>query len=301
MARRVVLIILAALLAGYAAGKVAARLREPEEAALAAAGAGTKLVDTRSGRTHVLDVGEGDVVLLLHGSGRSVADWQQGLAARLAERLRVVAFDAYGFGRSERNHPWRYGPALWSEQAVDVLDALGIERAVVMGHSAGGVVAAFLAADHPERVRGVVFTGHGLAMDPVQLLPFLPGVGELVLGLSDAFGCEGAEPYCAEVRAAFRIRGTRAAFLTFVRRQYTIDGLRLLRGTYEEIRAPVLQVHGEADASIPVAAARRLTGRLSQGRLVVVDGAPHDLHLAVPERLAGEIAAFAGALPSEAP
>jgi pimeloyl-ACP methyl ester carboxylesterase len=77
-----------------------------------------------------------------------VADWQQGLAARLAERLRVVAFDAYGFGRSERNHPWRHGPALWSEQAVDVLDALGIERAVVMGHSAGGVVAAFLAANH---------------------------------------------------------------------------------------------------------------------------------------------------------
>jgi 2-hydroxymuconate-semialdehyde hydrolase len=289
------------VLALYAAGKGFARLREPEPAALAPAGAGATFLATRSGRTHVLDVGEGDVVLLLHGSGRSVADWQQGLAARLAERFRVVAFDAYGFGRSERNHPWRHGNALWTEQAIDLLDALGIERAVVLGHSAGGVVAACLAADHPERVRGVVLTGHGLAMDPVQLLPSVPGVGELRLALTDAFGCEGSsEPHCAEIRAAYRIRGTRAAFLTIVRRQYTIDGLRLLRGTYEEIRAPVLQVHGGADASIPVAAARRLTGRLAQGRLVVVDGAPHDLHVAAPERLAGEIAAFVAALPSEA-
>jgi pimeloyl-ACP methyl ester carboxylesterase len=288
------------VLALYAVGKGLARLREPEPAALAPAGGGATFLATRSGRTHVLDVGEGDMVLLLHGSGRSVADWRQGLAARLAERFRVVAFDAYGFGRSERNHSWRYGTALWAEQAVDVLDALGIARAVVLGHSAGGVVAACLAADHPERVRGVIFTGHGLAMDPAQLLPFVPGVGELRLALTDAFGCEGAEPHCAEVRAAFRIRGTRAALLTFVRRQYTIDGRRLLRGTYEEIRAPVLQVHGGADASIPVAAARRLTGRLARGRLVVVDGAPHDLHVAAPERLAGEIAAFVASLAPEA-
>ena len=48
----------------------------------------------------------------------------------------------YGFGSSDRNHPFEYGNALWARQAIDVLDALEIERAVVLGHSAGGVVAA---------------------------------------------------------------------------------------------------------------------------------------------------------------
>ena len=83
----------------------------------------TRFVETRSGRTHVLDVGEGDVILLTHGSGRSVADWQEGLAAALAETHRAIAFDNYGFGLSDRSHGWRYGNALWEQQAIDVLDS----------------------------------------------------------------------------------------------------------------------------------------------------------------------------------
>ena len=62
------------------------------------------------------------------GTGRSVADWQEGLAERLAEKYRVVGIDYYGHGLSERSHPCRYGSARWAEQAVDVLDAVGRRR-----------------------------------------------------------------------------------------------------------------------------------------------------------------------------
>jgi 2-hydroxymuconate-semialdehyde hydrolase len=280
----------------FVAGRMLSARREPDPRAVAPAGPETSFLSTRSGRVHVLDRGEGDVILLLHGSGRSVADWQEGLAEHLAKNHRVIGFDNFGFGLSDRNHPFRYGNALWSRQAIDVLDALGIGRATVVGHSAGGVVAAFLAADHPERIRGAVFVGHGIAMDPTQIIPFLPGLGEIWVSRMSVFGDTFSERHRRRAESAYRIRGTRSALLTFIRRQYTIDGLRLLRGTYEDIEVPVLQVHGERDASIPVAAARRLTGRLPNARFVVVREASHDVHIDAPDRLAREIAAFVAAL-----
>ena len=138
----------------WGAGSLLIRQVETELGAGAPWGPDTSFVTTRSGRVHLLDVGTGAAVLLVHGSGRSIADWQEGLAERLAATRRVIAFDSYGFGLSARDHPGQYGLALWARQAVDVLDALGIDRAVILGHSAGGAVAACLAADHPERFRG---------------------------------------------------------------------------------------------------------------------------------------------------
>jgi 2-hydroxymuconate-semialdehyde hydrolase len=281
----------------FVVGTVLIRRLEPEERPLAPSGPDTSFLTTRSGRVHVLDVGAGEVILLLHGSGRSVADWQEGLAERLARRHRVVAFDNYGCGLSDREHALQYGNALWKRQAIDVLDALDIGRVVVFGHSAGGVVAACLAADHPDRVRGAVFTGHGIAVDPAQLIPLVPGLGELSMGRTTVFGDVFSERHRRQAEAAYRIRGTRAALLTFIRRQYTIDGLRLLRGTYEDIDVPVLQVHGTRDTSIPIDAARRLAERVTTSRLVAVDGARHDVHIDAPDRLAAEITAFVAQLP----
>ena len=71
--------------------------------ALAPWGPGTSFLSMKSGDVHILDIGEGDVVLLVHGSSGSIADWQESVAGRLAESHRVVAFDSYGFGLSERN------------------------------------------------------------------------------------------------------------------------------------------------------------------------------------------------------
>jgi pimeloyl-ACP methyl ester carboxylesterase len=281
----------------FVAGRVLTRRLETEARAVVPWSPETSFLSTRSGRVHLLDAGEGPVVLLVHGSGRSVADWQEGLVDRLGVSHRVVGFDSYGFGLSDRSHPFLYGNALWARQAIDVLDALEIPRAVVLGHSAGGVVAACLAADHPERFRGAVFVGHGLAMDPVQALPLVPGVGELLLARTGVFGDTFSARHRERAESSYRIRGTRAALLTFIRRQYTIDGLRLLRGTYEQIEIPVLQVHGTLDVSIPIEAARGLTARLPDARFVAIEGSSHDVHIDAPEQLAEEVAAFVATLP----
>ncbi len=261
-------------------------------------GPGASFVSTRSGRVHVLDAGSGSPILLIHGSGSSIAEWQQGFADLLAARgHRVVGFDCYGFGLSDRSHGLQFGLALWARQAVDVLDALEIERAVVLGHSAGGAVAALLAAQHPERLRGVVFVGHGVAMDPAQVLPLIPGVGELWAASHPTLAVTFPDrpEHRRRMEDAYRIRGTRAAFLVFVRRQYTIDGLRLL-GAYEDIHVPVLQAHGALDESIPIAAGRDLGARLADARFVEVPASRHHVHLDAPELLAEQVSRFVASL-----
>jgi pimeloyl-ACP methyl ester carboxylesterase len=165
--------------AAFVVGSMLIARREPELVPTAPSEPHTSFVETRSGRVNVLDLGDGEVILLVHGSGRSVADWQEGFAEALARNFRVIAFDNYGFGRSDRGHRWEYGISLWAREAIDLLDALHIARAVILGHSSGAAVAAIVSAAHPERIRAAVLVGHGLAVDPAQIVPALPGIGEL--------------------------------------------------------------------------------------------------------------------------
>jgi pimeloyl-ACP methyl ester carboxylesterase len=282
----------AALVLCFAVGSVMSLRREPVARAAAPSDPETRFLETRSGRTHILSLGEGPVILLMHGTGRSVADWQEGLAEKLAEKHRVVGFDYYGHGLSDRSHGLGYGPALWARQALDVLDAIGVERVTVVGHSVGGSVAAMFSADNPERIERSVFIGHGMAMDPMQWVPFVPGLGELQMGRTAIFSDIFSDDHRRRLSDAYAIRGTRAALLTYIRRQYTIDGIRLVLRTYEDIATPVLQVHGSRDASIPVAAARALTGRLPDARVVLVGGASHDVHIDAPDALVTAIEDF---------
>ncbi len=260
-------------------------------------GPGTSFLSTRSGEVHVLDIGEGDVILLIHGSTGSIADWQVSVAYPLAESYRVVAFDSYGFGLSERNDSFEYGHALWTQQAIDVLDALEIGSAVVVGHSAGAMTAVLLAADHPERIRGVILTGHGFAADPAQMLPFLPGIGELWAAMRTVIGDTFSDSYREQAEAAHRIRGTRAAYLAFMRSQYySPTSFRLLNSGYEDIKVPVLQMHGALDQSQTIDSARELSSRLADTRFVAIEGSDHFVHIEAPDKWVMEVTDFVESL-----
>lgn len=266
---------------------------ENDTHALAPWGPGTSFLSTRSGETHILDIGEGEVILLIHGSTGSIADWQESIAYQLAESYRVVAFDSYGFGLSERKDPSEYGHALWEQQAIDVLDALGIEEVVVVGHSAGAMTAVLLAADYPKRFRGAVITGHSLSGDPTQMLPFLPGIGEFWAARHTIIGDAFSESYREKAEAVHRIQGTRAAYLGFMRSQYiSPTSLRLLNNGYEEIIAPVLQMHGTLDQAQDIEAARALTSRFSDASFVAVEGSDHFVHFEAPEQWVDEVKSF---------
>ena len=277
----------------FVVGHVLMARREPVAAAERPWPPDGRFVDTRSGRVHLVDRGAGPAIVLVHGTARSAADWLEGSLELLARRHRVVALDAYGNGLSERGHGLRYGSALWARQVVDVLDALDVRRAALVGHSVGGVVVAMVGADHPERVSHVVTIGTGMGMDPAQIPALVPIVGELFLGTTSRFGVTHGARHHERVLEAFRIAGTRHALLVYLRRQYTIDGARLLFGTWEDVEAPMLHVSGADDVLISTEASERLSERTG-GRFVRFPGVGHDVPIEAPERLAEVILDFVG-------
>jgi len=114
---------------------------------------------TRLGQVHYVEAGAGAAtpLLLLHQTPRSVDEFAEVLPL-LAGRRRVIAIDTPGYGCSDRvaGAP---GIEDYAAAAVDALDALGIDRAVVIGHHTGAVIAVELAAAWPERVERVVLSG----------------------------------------------------------------------------------------------------------------------------------------------
>ncbi len=97
-------------------------------------------------------------VLFVHGNGANRTQW----AAQQAHlKQRSVAFDMRGMGESERDAASRYGCGDMAEDVAAVVDGLGWERFVLVGHSFGGLVAGAYAARHPERLAGLVFADAG--------------------------------------------------------------------------------------------------------------------------------------------
>src|SRR3954470_4929453 len=112
--------------------------------------------------TNYLEDGSGDdTVLLIHGSGPGVtsyANWRLVIPA-LATKFRVIAPHMVGFGFSERPKDVQYNVQTWADQTVGVMDALGIEKASLVGNSFGGAIALRIATQHPERIGKLVLMG----------------------------------------------------------------------------------------------------------------------------------------------
>ncbi len=118
-------------------------------------------------------------VLCLPGLTRNSRDFER-LAPVLARGRRVLAADLRGRGHSDRDPDWRrYQPPTYVGDTVALLDHAGIDRAVLIGTSLGGLVSMMLNARHPERVAGVVLNDIGPEIDPAGLARIQSYTGRL--------------------------------------------------------------------------------------------------------------------------
>ncbi|MCZ4316890.1 alpha/beta hydrolase [Comamonadaceae bacterium G21597-S1] len=112
-------------------------------------------------RTNYHDMGEGPAMVLLHGSGAGVTGWENwhGVMPDLARHFRVLVPDIVGFGFTERPAGTSYSIKLWVNHLLGFLDALGLERSIIVGNSFGGALGLALAIRNAHRVSRLVLMG----------------------------------------------------------------------------------------------------------------------------------------------
>ncbi len=276
-------------------GPLAIALREPGGSDALPRDVPGRMIDVAGHRVHVVEQGEGSPVLLVHGFGASTFDFEDHALAALARSHRAVAVDLYGFGWSDRGDDFAYGWTLWSDQLVGVLDALGLARVSIVGHSMGGAVAAVFAARHPDRVDRLVLVDALYPQEEGEIpLVFkalrMPVVGELALGLTaDPSPPGSSDAYRARSRAFAAIPGTRGAWLRYVRDR----GKRAeLGAAYATITSPTLVLHGTADASVSFETMQRAAPAIRGVRIVPLPNGSHFPLRDTPDAVVREVEAF---------
>jgi pimeloyl-ACP methyl ester carboxylesterase len=230
-------------------------------------------------------------LILIHGAGGDHLHWPPELR-RISGRS-VLALDLPGHGRSDG--PGRGRIEDYAADVAGFLEALGVTRAVLGGHSMGGAIAQMIALDHPERVAGLVLIGTGakLRVAPA-LLDVILTDSEAVLTLMADWAFGPAAP------AELKELGTKAMGETepaVLHGDFTACDLFDIRDRLAEIRVPTLVIGGTADKMMPLRFSRYLADQISGAQLEILEGAGHMMALEQPAGVVAAVTEFLGRLP----
>lgn len=255
------------------------------------------------GRISYVTGGRGEPVLLIHGIGSDASIWRHTLRA-LAPHFTVYAPDLLGCGLSDKP-AIDYTVEALARSLAGFLDALGIERAHVVGHSLGGGVALVLHMLYPARVdRLALVSSGGLGRELHWLLRInaLPGVERVLRVLADprsrmpSVSLALQRRHVAALRDAYdaemptvlhRLRDPRArrAFVRMARSVADLQGQTVTALPHlATIEGPVLVVWGARDGILPVAHGYRAVELLRRGHLYVLPASAHRPQVDEPDR-----------------
>ncbi len=242
-------------------------------------------VDAGGIKTNYLEAGAGPPVVLVHGSGPGVtayANWRLTIPD-LAPHFRVLAPDMAGFGFSDK--PGGVADlAAWVGQLTGFLDALGIERASVVGNSFGGSIGIRLAVDHPDRVDRLVLMGATGISFPItegldQVWGYQPSFENMRRILDYfAYSRELVNDELAEVRyRAALAPGVQEAFSALfpAPRQHWVEAITTPEEKIRAIPHETLIIQGREDKVIPLDNAYRLFNLIERSELHVFGRCGH--------------------------
>ena len=261
---------------------------------------------------------EGVAMLLLHGFGNEAHIWDD-FAPVVARHYRTIAMDLRGHGDSAHDPERRYDYQSHVRDLENVTTALGIDRRVLVGHSLGGRISTLFAAQHPERLAGLVLVDSGPELDPRGTSRISTDVERgIALTFASLADCESAlaRAYPAAGSAALARmarygmreredgryeRKTDPAFHAFRSEQTAAAAEALEKTTTKElwealagISCPTLVVRGAAsDVLDPDTAERMVEEVLPDAQLAVVARAGHSVMTDNPEGFSEAVASFA--------
>lgn len=247
-------------------------------------------------QVHYKTAGSGEpVYLLLHGFLANTFTWHR-VYDELAQVGRVIAFDRPAFGLSGRPLKWEgenpYGMASQVDLALALLDHLGVEKAVLVGNSAGGTVAAEIALAHPERVQALVlvdaaiYTGGGAPdwIKPLLATPQGRRIGLFVVrritsggSVSNLVELAWHDPSLVSMetlegyRTTFQVENWDKALWEFT----LASRASRLAERITAVQAPVLVLTGDDDRIVPTEESIRLAGEIPSAELVVFPSCGH--------------------------
>ena len=262
-------------------------------------------------RTRYLTAGQGPPLLLLHGVGDNALDWRWVMPA-LARTHQVYAPDLPGSGGSAKPVA-DYSPAFFTRFVGAFLDALGVDRAAVVGNSLGGLVGLRLALSEPERVtalglvdsaglgRKVAYSLRSLALPGYGKLAVAwgkrrPGAAQRVLGRSALlFARPWRVPreWLKEQYRLARLPGFLEAQRATLRAQVGLRGQReVLVDRLSQLNIPVIIVWGERDRVLPYSQAQEALRRLPRGSLELIPDCGHLPQVEQPQRFSSSLDRF---------
>ena len=259
----------------------------------------SRFVEIEGVRVHYQEAGARDAppVLLIHGFCASNFVWKDALVPLAEAGFRVVAPDLIGFGFSGKPKGGEYTIEMQARMIIGLLDALGIERASLVGSSYGGAISAVCALDYAERIERIALVG-AVSNDEIIKRPLLrlastPVMGELLapvlLDARQFVKRRLRTTYAAQnnymldaARIAAHQRPLRAADT----HRAILRTLRRWRATRIESEAgqitqPTLLVWGAHDTDVPLHYGERLHELIPHSRLFIF---PHCGHLPQEER-----------------
>lgn len=220
--------------------------------------------------------GSGTPLVLLHGFPLDHHLWDE-VVPLLEDTFDVIAPDLRGFGNSTMiDVPHRMDD--YASDIAGLLDHLNISKAAIVGHSMGGYVALAFARLYPERVRGLGLVSSQVLADPPERKEgryksaadvSANGIGSVVESMTPKFTSD--EELQSYARASME-RQPPAAYIGALKAMAErADSTPLL----SSLHVPVVIIHGDADALIPVDRAREVKAALLQAHLVEISGAGH--------------------------
>ncbi len=252
---------------------------------------------------------KGAAVLLIHGLGGSVENWQSNIDA-FAEKFRVYALDLPGFGRSDKpNAP--YSVPYLAGFIPEFLATQGIKKANIIGNSLGGAIAVHFASAYPSMAEKLVLVdpaGYGTESHIVLRLITVPSLGEVLIRPSRKgttkmlttllydpsvvtkemidFGLEIAglpgygRSFLATARSVLTIRGAKDAFV-----KSTLDRSR-------QVGCPTLVIWGKEDRLLPLEHGYNAIGAIPKARLHLIDACGHCPQIEQPEAFNATLLSF---------
>lgn len=267
-----------------------------------------RTIEVDGHRTNVLVAGRGPALVLLHGSGPGVSAWSnwQHLLPDLGRDFHVVAPDVPGFGLTESPADVELGMRTWVRHLDALLEALGIDQAILVGNSFGGALSIATAMYRPQRVRGLVLLG-----TPAGEFP-------LTQALHDGWHYE---PDREQMRRILGMFPKTASIVTdeMVESRYTLSarpgaqagfralfsepgvvGETIVKGAtargLQSLTHPVLAVHGRDDPVVPHESALFIGANTPAADIVIFSDCGHWVQFERREEFAALLRLFAARL-----